>query len=356
MPLHRSKFASFRRLFVLIGAFWAATPLAWSTVTMHLFFGPLTRPSGTPVENGKLWILVYDENDDGQFPGGLGTDGSLTDPAAAYSAFAGKTISVDTIVDGDRIFAVGEIKTSADYPGVTQNSILGLDVAGMNLESGRKWAFYWFPDIAPNDPRVPEQPFEIGGINEITHYPSVNSWPMTIPNDGALVSVTIYADSLPGGTLPTSRFQAVAAEPANDFSSWISGFFPGEPDPAVVGFDADPDADGLVNGVESILGTAPDAPSRGLGAPVLAASGSLIFHTTLAKTAPSDVERAWEWSPDLAHWFPDGAGDGSIVVDFTETIVSESNPVRNHVKITATPSPPSSTLLFIRLAAIRKEH
>ena len=352
----RPRTSSFRSLPALLaGTFWALPTLGWATVTMQIMFGPLADPSGAPVQNGRLWVMVYDENNDGQFPGGLGTDASLTDPAAAYSAFAGKTLEVGTMIEGDRIFAVGKMDdTSTGVPGLTQNLVDQIDVVGMNLESGRKWAFYWFPKLSPTAPQVPGQAFAIGGINEVSRFSLIGTQGMTIPNDGDTVAIAIYADSLPDGTLPVSRFQSVTAEKPNDFAAWIDGFFPGESDPAIVGFDADPDADGLSNGVESILGTSPATPNPGLENPAASISGTLTFLATTAKNPPSDVARAWEWSRDLEHWFDNGESDGFTVVKFTETIVDETNPVRNRIKITTESSGIQPSLLFVRLATFRK--
>jgi len=350
--VNRFRYSPVRRLAALAGGFLAAMAWGSATVTMQTMFGVLTDTTGTPVPDGALWVMIYDQNDDGRFPGGLETDGTLLDPAAAHAAFAGKILEVGNIIEGDRIFALGEINDlTGGYPGLTQNRVVGLDIVGMNLEPGRKWAFYWFPGLTTANPQLPGQSFEIGGINEVSQISSNSDQGMTIPNDGALVNIYIYANSVPEGTLPTSRFRSVAAEPTNDFAAWIAGFFPGESDPVIVGFDADPDADGLANGLESFLGTPPDVPSPGLESPASVSPGTLTFLVTLAKEPPSDVTGKWEWSRDLVHWFPDGASDGSVVVDFTETIVDGINPVRNRMKIAATGSDSSPLTLFVRLVA-----
>jgi autotransporter-associated beta strand protein len=41
------------------------------------------------------------------------------------------------------------------------------------------------------------------------------------------------------------------------YDSWADSYFPGETDPAVIGADADPDGDGLANGVEMVVGGNP---------------------------------------------------------------------------------------------------
>jgi len=43
------------------------------------------------------------------------------------------------------------------------------------------------------------------------------------------------------------------------FASWINGFFPGETNPLIIGAARDPDSDGILNGVEMVLGGTPNA-------------------------------------------------------------------------------------------------
>jgi hypothetical protein len=45
--------------------------------------------------------------------------------------------------------------------------------------------------------------------------------------------------------------------PAASYVSWIDGFFPGETNQAIIGAGADPDKDGIANGVEMVIGGNP---------------------------------------------------------------------------------------------------
>jgi hypothetical protein len=112
---------------------------------MQILFGPLADSTANAVAEGKLWIMVCDENDDGQFPGGLATNGTVTDPAAAHAAFNGRSLAVGSMLDRDWIFAVGAIDSTDNPPGVTRNLLDGLDLDAANLVPGRKWALYRFP-------------------------------------------------------------------------------------------------------------------------------------------------------------------------------------------------------------------
>ncbi|MCU0749868.1 MAG: autotransporter-associated beta strand repeat-containing protein, partial [Akkermansiaceae bacterium] len=48
------------------------------------------------------------------------------------------------------------------------------------------------------------------------------------------------------------------APAGNTYASWIDGFFPGETNPAIIGAGADPDADGIANAVEFVIGGNPE--------------------------------------------------------------------------------------------------
>ena len=62
--------------------------------------------------------------------------------------------------------------------------------------------------------------------------------------------------------LGSRNIALVSSAVAPSFSAWISGFFPGETNPAIVGRTADPDRDGQSNGLEFALGGAPDSGSN----------------------------------------------------------------------------------------------
>ena len=76
-------------------------------------------------------------------------------------------------------------------------------------------------------------------------------------------SGTYSSSSVPAAaTITTASFSGggtltVTSGPGGTYASWIDGFFPGETNPAIIGTGADPDNDGINNGVEMVIGGNP---------------------------------------------------------------------------------------------------
>lgn len=108
-------------------------------------------------------------------------------------------------------------------------------------------------------------------------------------------------------SLPTPlRFEVepLPAEPEKPFLLWQRAQWPGVADPAIIGPDADPDGDDVVNAVEYALGMDPKTPGRD-GLPVAAVSGDPPGATLQLSTpvAATDVTfRCWR-----AHALPASA-------------------------------------------------
>jgi hypothetical protein len=97
----------------ILSAILAAAATASATVSVNGEFGGLRYANGAQITStATLWMLIYDENGDGELPGMGGLDDrdkSLVqaDGAVAYSLFAGKTIAENQIIADDRVLAVG---------------------------------------------------------------------------------------------------------------------------------------------------------------------------------------------------------------------------------------------------------
>jgi hypothetical protein len=131
--------------------------------------------------------------------------------------------------------------------------------------------------------------------------------------------------------------------PANTYASWISGY----PDVGLLtGFNDDPDADGIDNGLENLFGTDPSISNQGI-TQVAKSGNTVTFQHPANATPASDVTAAYVWSTDLATFHADGATVGDTTVSFT------TNTVANVTTVTATITGTVPAKLFTALKAVK---
>jgi uncharacterized sulfatase len=133
----------------------------------------------------------------------------------------------------------------------------------------------------------------------------------------------------------------------NDYDSWI-----GDPAlgiaPANRGFDLDIDGDGLSNGVEAWFGTDPRSSNPGLEE--LTTNGlTTTFRHPRNPHSPSGLTGSYEWSTDMANWYP-GNGIAGPPGGPTVTIVASAAP--KATTVTATSSA-AQHRLFLRARVTR---
>lgn len=101
----------------------------------------------------------------------------------------------------------------------------------------------------------------------------------------------------------------------NNFANWAANNGLSGTD---AGFNADPDGDGIPNGLESFLGTAPGSRSGGMSNIAKTANGLSMQHSKNADLS-SDITASYQWSTDLSTWNNSGATvDGTTVSIATE--------------------------------------
>ena len=120
------------------------------------------------------------------------------------------------------------------------------------------------------------------------------------------------------------------------YASWSAAALPGRPAEDLA-FAADPDHDGLANGVEFYLGLNPSVRSTLPLAPVRGSSG-LTFTVTRAVGLGAMDATAVQWSTDLATWRRDGV---------TATVLGSAGPDHEQVRIFV---PATGDRIFLRLA------
>ncbi|MCU0795405.1 MAG: autotransporter adhesin family protein [Akkermansiaceae bacterium] len=148
------------------------------------------------------------------------------------------------------------------------------------------------------------------------------------------------------------KLNYTAGVPGVTYAGWIDGFYPGETNPALVGFNADPDGDGIDNGLEQFFGTAPNSSSLGL-VPLSSTSSSVTASHSQTNDPATDVTVAYQWSSDLATWQASGATDGNGVTATiaSTTTLDQASPLNDTVQVTATVTGGSSQRIFLRVSA-----
>ena len=127
--------------------------------------------------------------------------------------------------------------------------------------------------------------------------------------------------------------------PMDDYANWISGFFPTATDPQIVGFEADPDGDGIANGSEWLVGLNPQVIDSWsfpkLGIERIAAGVCLTFPTL------PDRSYQLQSSEDLAAWADFGTAHVIAPTDPPGTLQIDDAPplLRRFYRMVIAPAP-----------------
>ena len=126
-----------------------------------------------------------------------------------------------------------------------------------------------------------------------------------------------------------------------DFESWISnpefGLLPAEQ-----GFDLDPDADGIPNGIEAFMGTHPSEFNSAFS--FLKIGDSASFSYPVNPISLTGITASVEWSPDLQNWYLSGEGPSE------EEIVTLTPSVTGNTTEVDVSASAGQAAVFIRLA------
>jgi hypothetical protein len=182
------------------------------------------------------------------------------------------------------------------------------------------------------------QGFDFAAGSNITSFPTVWSEVPLADVDAAFPGQNNHLGTYPGGG-PVG------------YDAWALTAFPGITDPAITGFSADPDSDGVANGVEYYTSGDPLVGSAAIQS-ITGLPGQLTATYRRSRSAPG-VTAAWQWSTDLTSWNESGTAVGDTAVFFgTPEIIVGTSTVWDLLSITAQISGNPGTI-YIRLKVTR---
>jgi autotransporter-associated beta strand protein len=314
------------------------------------YSGFTTVESGTLLVNGTLPNSFVDVNPEGTL-GGTGTVALSTLVLGTISpgvSVGTLTFSDDLLFEAGSSYAV-EI---SNFTGTAGSGYDTLNAAELVFEG---------TDATPITIVVKPSSVTNFSENPATFTLATSSQPITFidlagftVNGSAFAAATGSAGTWDVQLSGDSRSLELVYTPGdpNSFANWINGFYPGETDPSIVGFNADPDGDGIGNAVENFLGTAPDQFNAAMTITSSTATSVTATHTRSNKSA-NDVSGSYQWSSDLASWNASGATDGRGVTATITAVVTDDQaaPLNDTVEVTATVTAGSSARLFLRIVA-----
>lgn len=181
-----------------------------ATVTLNIQFGVARDSLGVAVEDGTLWALIVDTNNDSSFTG-FGLDSRLANTTTADGYFTpNQELSVGGTIGGDTIFAMGAFNgtANAEITGLAL-STLALTLGQNGLTAGRNFAFYWFPGATYSGAESPSiVGSQVGGINSSVVDTGASLDALVIPVDGTSLNPGVGTSEVTGGTV-SSDFHAV---------------------------------------------------------------------------------------------------------------------------------------------------
>lgn len=313
------------------------------------YFGDTIVESGTLLVNGELLDSFVDINPEGTL-GGTGTIGLST-------IVMGTIAPGDTLgtlhFDDDLIFDDNSVYRwrVSDFTGLAGTGYATLEAFDLRLEAS-----------AGQPTTILIEPVAIANFAETPATFTIASSDFPITFDPASVIVDPSAFIAATGSAGTWQVQlsddelslelAYTPGTPNDYNNWVSGFFPNDIDPQFLAFDADPDNDGIPNGIEYLFNSAPNAPGSGISALTPAPNGFTFTHPQSSDPL-NDITFTYQWSSDLINWNQSGDIDtNGLSINFSTELIDESAAAgTDTIQVTAEIVAGVSTELFVRILA-----
>jgi hypothetical protein len=166
-----------------------------------------------------------------------------------------------------------------------------------------------------------------------------------LPNGGAAFDSSLYVAQAP------SPGTTNILPPPNTYSNWIDSYFNGVTNPLIIGFGADPDGDGVRNGVEALTGGNPNAAGVFAITELTKTGNTFTFRYPQDNAPPSGVTASYEWSTDMVNWQATGVSFGGATVILAHAIWDDTALDVDIYQVTATVTVGTASKLFVRVAA-----
>ena len=291
------------------------------------------------------------------------TEGNFTNGSNAYWGF---TSGVEFNTDGGYGPVAGQVVmtnggSSRDSVYISSNQANWASIDSFGMVAGSTYdVSYYMNRISGNDLGLVQFVFNNANTGETTYTPSDihgtihdnanptnGTWAQytqSIEVPAGTTRAVLYVISGAGSVIAFDQISvSEVVAPTNNFASWASNNGLSGADAA---FNADPDNDGIPNGLESFLGTLPGSRSGGMSAIAKIANGLSMQHSRNSAVY-DDVTASYEWSSDLSTWNASGATVGGSTVTIT---AQDDTPSTGTTTATATVSGTELDTVFIKVS------
>lgn len=271
-----------------------------------------------------------------------GTSGVDFNSAGGNGTIPGQVVLTNGTANRSSVYAVSNVGTTEtiDNFGIVAGNTYDVSYY-MNRLSGDDLGLIQFAFYVSDTQEWVYFPENITGAIHGGANPDSNTWVQYSQSIEVPASTTYGLLYIVSGANSVIAFdQLNVTEVANDFASWAADNGLSGSDAV---FTADPDGDGVPNGLESFLGTLPGTSSAAMSNIAKTTNGISMSHSRNSDLA-SDITASYQWSTDLSTW----SASGETVNGTTVTITTDDS-VPGTTTANATVSGTDADSVFIKV-------
>jgi len=271
-----------------------------------------------------------------------GTSGVVFNTDGGIGTIPGQIVLTNGTAERNTVYAVSNVNAPETIDNFGMDAGNTYDVSYyMNRLSGDDLGLIQFAFYVSDTEEWVYVPENITGAIHEGANPDSNTWVQYSQSIEVPASTTYGLLYIVSGANSVIAFdQLNVTEVANDFASWAADNGLSGSDAA---FTADPDGDGVPNGLESFLGTLPGTSSATMSNIAKTTNGISMSHSRNSDLA-SDITASYQWSTDLSTW----SASGETVNGTTVTITTDDS-VPGTTTATATVSGTDADSVFIKV-------